>query len=102
MVRAVTSIAAQNAEAVAELDLSLPDLETGRDLTIAEWFHRIRAASNPAAPARALLHSLSEALRGQPTVVAQMFGDGTLRRDDRVVIGAEIVRRGVFVLAPVV
>ncbi len=76
MIRAATYIAAQYRDTVKGLDFSLPDPENQEQMTLAEWFDRIHDAPNSAAPARALLRSLADALRNQKNLPEHLVGPG--------------------------
>jgi hypothetical protein len=74
MIRAVTYIAAQRREAVEGLTFTLPRPDTGERLSLLRWFDLIRAESNSARPARALLQSLARALKAQDGLFEELFG----------------------------
>src|SRR5262249_55605249 len=76
MIRAATYIAALYRDTVQGVRFSLRDPETKENLTITEWFNRINDAPNSAAPARALLQSLSKSLQNEQGLAEQLFGPG--------------------------
>jgi len=79
MIRGATYIASEYREAVKGLDIRLPDPADGRELTIAEWFERIREARNSAFPARAMLKALGERLHSDGELPNKWFNpDGPL------------------------
>lgn len=77
MIRAATYVAARYRDHVATVTLSLPDPNTKKNLTIPEWFDRIRAAANSARPAHDLLKSFGEELKNRRSLMDDLFADGT-------------------------
>jgi hypothetical protein len=73
MIRGATYIASEHREAVKGSDFRLPDPADKRELTIAEWFERIRAAPNSAFPARTMLKALGEKLRSDGELPDKWF-----------------------------
>jgi lipocalin len=77
MIRAMTYIAAQYADAVRQVKFDLFDPETKQKFAVSTWLDRIREAPNSAAPACAMLHALGNALSRQPGLLEVQFAAGT-------------------------
>jgi hypothetical protein len=77
MIRAVTYIAAQFPTAFDGYELRVPDPTDGEDLTVDEWFDRIRKAPNSAFPAHEFLTQLGKMLRARAGLLKELFDGDT-------------------------
>jgi hypothetical protein len=78
MVRTLTFIAASDPTITAQCTAKLADIQTGEEMTIAEWFARIRMSSNPAIPACAFLRAVRHLPDQQKAALLTSSAAGTV------------------------